>query len=84
MEANDLRFPEWQVPLQDVMQEFSRDKLPAKIQRVETLIFDRLQQLQTSSDGAAERFAISEALELLRTVKHNRLDFPDWNQPPIT
>lgn len=61
------------------MQEFSRDKLPVKIQKVEALIFERLQQLQSSNDGAAERFAISEALELLRTVKHNRLEYPDWN-----
>jgi hypothetical protein len=79
MDLDQLKYPFWQVPLQDVMQEFSRDKLPVKIQEVEALIFERLQQLQSSNDGAAERFAISEALELLRTVKHNRLDYPDWN-----
>jgi hypothetical protein len=79
MDPNQLKYPLWQVPLQDVMQEFSRDKLPVKIQKVEALIFERLQQLQSSNDGAAERFAISEALELLRTVKHNRLEYPDWN-----
>ena len=79
MDLDQLKYPVWQLPLQDAMQEFSRDKLPVKIQQVETLIFERLQQLQNSGDGAAERFAISEALELLRTVKHGRLDFPDWN-----
>lgn len=79
MEVSELKYPAWQIPLHDVMQEFSRDKLPGMIQQVETLIFERLQQLQSSGDGAAERLAISEALELLRTVKHGRLDFPDWN-----
>ncbi len=78
MDPHQLKYPIWQLPLQDVTHEFSREKLPAKIQKVEALIFERLQQLQHSNDGAVERQAINEALELLRTVKHNRLDFPEW------
>jgi hypothetical protein len=79
METNELKYPAWQVPLLEVVQESDCGKLPSKVQRVEALIFERLQQLQSSDDGAAERQAINDALELLRTVKHNRLEYPDWN-----
>lgn len=74
----ELEYPQWQKPLQDVILEFNLDKLPAKIYRAETLIFHRLQQLNSSHDGAGERLAINEGLEILRTVKRERLQFPDW------
>jgi hypothetical protein len=73
-----LTYPEWQAPLQDAVLEFNLGKLPAKIYRVETLIFQRLQQLQSRNDAAAERQAINDALEILRTLKRERLQFPDW------
>jgi hypothetical protein len=79
MEGEKLEYPEWQAPVQDAILEFNLDKLPAKIYRAETLIFERLQQLQSSNDGAGERQAIAEALERLRTLKRERLKFPDWN-----
>jgi len=75
----ELKYPAWQLPLHDAVMESNLDKLPAKIQHVEALIFERLQQLQTSNDGFVERKAINDALDLLRTVKNNRLEFPDWN-----
>jgi cell division FtsZ-interacting protein ZapD len=75
---SDLQYPEWQTPLQDVILEFDLKELLRKIQRVETLIFERLQQLRLSQDGAQERVAINEALDVLRTIKRERLQFPDW------
>jgi hypothetical protein len=78
MEAEKLEYPQWQAPLQDAILEFNLDKLPAKICLVETLIFERLQHLQTTSNGAGERHAINDALEVLRTLKRERLQFPDW------
>jgi len=78
MEDGKLEYPKWQVPLQDVILEFNLDKLPAKIYRAETLIFERLQQLRSSNDGDSEGQAINNALEILRTVKRERLQFPDW------
>jgi hypothetical protein len=74
----ELKYPAWQLPLQDVILEFNLDTLRGKIQQVETLIFQRLQELQHSKDGAGERQAINDALDLLRTVKHERLDYPNW------
>ena len=78
MKEHDLKYSEWQVPLQEVILELDLDKLPGKIQRLETLIFQRLQVLRSSNDGADERQAIADAVEILRTVKKERLGFPDW------
>jgi hypothetical protein len=75
---NELKYPAWQVPLQDVILEFNLERLPGRIQQVETLIFERLQELQLSNDGAGERQAINDGLDLLRTIKRERLDFPEW------
>ena len=82
MKDHDLKYPEWQVPLQEVILEFDLDQLPGKIQRLETLIFQRLQALRSTNDGADERHAIANGVEILRTVKKERLDFPDWKQNP--
>jgi hypothetical protein len=78
MKDQDLKYPEWQIALQEVILESDLDKLPGKIQRLETLIFQRLQALRSSNNGADEREAISDAVEILRTVKKERLGFPDW------
>ena len=79
MEDQELKFPEWQAPLQDVILEFDLDKLPGKILNVENLIFQRLQSLRASNDGAEEVQAITDAVNILRNLKKERLDFPDWN-----
>src|SRR5438105_14311143 len=50
MSDGELKFPEWQAPLQDLILEFDREKMPEKMQHVETLIIDRLQQLRNSAD----------------------------------
>ncbi len=74
-----LKYPEWQVPLEDAIVESDLKKLPARIHAVETLISERLKQLDTSEDGGAEREAINTALNILRVIKRERLNFPDWN-----
>jgi hypothetical protein len=78
LEDSELKYPDWQVPLQEVILELDLHKLPGKIQQVETLIFERLQQLRISKNGAGEREAINDSLDVLRTVKRERLQFPDW------
>jgi hypothetical protein len=45
---------------------------------VEALIFERLQQLRQESDGRGELKAINDAVALLRIIKRDKLDFPDW------
>ena len=87
MNDQELKFPEWQAPLQDVILEFDRANLPEKIEKVETLILERLQKLRQSSDGRSEQQAINDALEILRIVKRDRLGFPDrkWSmRSPIS
>jgi hypothetical protein len=78
MKLDKPKYPEWQILLQEAMSESDQDKLPAKIHRVEALIFEWLQQLESSNDGAGEREAINDALDVLRSVKRERLQFPDW------
>jgi hypothetical protein len=74
----ELKYPEWQKPLQELILEFDRDKLPEKVQQVETLIFERLQQLRRGNDGNIELQAINDALGVLRIIKRDKLGFPDW------
>lgn len=80
MKDQELEYPQWQAPLQEVILEFNLDKLPAKLYRAETLIFQRLQQLQLNHNHSGERRAINDALETLRTVKRERLQFPAWEK----
>jgi hypothetical protein len=72
-----LKFPEWQVPLQDLILECDRAKLGEKMQRVEALISDRLQQLHGGVDGHAERETLTDALAVLRVIQREKLDFPE-------
>ena len=73
-----LKYPEWQIPLEGIVTEADVKKLPAKVHAVESLIFERLKQLDSSNNGAAEREAIKTGLNILRIVKSERLCFPDW------
>jgi hypothetical protein len=72
----ELKFPQWQAPLQALILEFDREKVQEKIREVEALIFERLQQISESNDGHTERIAIFDALSVLRIIKRDRL--PDW------
>jgi len=73
-----LKYPEWQAPLQELILEFDREKLPGKIENVETLISKRLQQLRDERDGLAEVQALNDGLAVLRIIKRDKLDYPDW------
>jgi hypothetical protein len=53
-------------------------KLSEKLQRVETLIQERLQDLYQKGDGSKEPEALKEALFALRIIKRDKLGFPDW------
>ena len=78
MSQDELQFPEWQGPLQDVILEFDRERMLKKMQDVEALIFERLRQLSVSSDGRVEHDALNDALSVLRILKRERLGYPDW------
>lgn len=78
MRNEELKYPEWQTLLQELILEFDRAKLPEKVQKVETLIFERVHQLRQGNDGRSELQAIDDALQLLRIIKRDKLGFPDW------
>jgi hypothetical protein len=75
---DQLKYPSWQLPLQDLMLEFDRTKLREKMQSVEALIFERLQQLPDGNNSLAERVALNNALSALRVLQREKLNFPDW------
>jgi hypothetical protein len=78
MSDGELKYPKWQTPLQEAILEFDREKLREKLQKVETSILERLQELQHGPDGHSEREAINDALSVLRIIKRDRLAYPDW------
>ncbi len=71
-----LKFPEWQSPLQELILEFDSAKLPEKVQKVEAILTDRLYRLSQTGDGHLEREAIQDALNILRVIKRERPTIP--------
>ena len=67
MGEEELKFPEWQEPLQDLILEFDPEKLLEKVKKVETLIIERHQQLVGAS-SQDERDALSDALSIIRVL----------------
>jgi hypothetical protein len=67
---SELRFPQWQHPLQDLVLERDPRKLSRKIEDVERLISLRFLRLQNEKNCLDERQALTDALSLLRIVKH--------------
>ena len=68
MSEEELRFPEWQKPLQDLILEFDRERLLEKVKKVDAMITKRQHQLTLSSDGHVEREALSDALTIIRVL----------------
>jgi hypothetical protein len=69
MSDSELKYPRWQAEFQEVIIELDRDKLFEKIQRFETAIFVRFQELAGSKDHHEERQAIDDALATVRVLK---------------
>ncbi len=78
MSESELKYPSWQSPLQEAILEFDPETLAEKIQEVETLMFERLQEISSESDHHAERQALSDATTILRRLKKAKLSYPDW------
>ncbi len=77
---SELKYPEWQKPLQEALLESDKTKLKARVESTEAIIFDRLQALSQSANHRAERDAVEHALALLRMIKRDSLQFPDWEK----
>jgi hypothetical protein len=77
-----LRFPDWQWPVFEALKEKDspdKEKLKALVMAAETAIFARQQAISTNSDHHAEQRALEDAVAVLRILKTEALDFPDWN-----
>jgi len=76
----ELSYPEWQREYQAALLELDHAKLGERVEAAETAIYKRLQAMSHGSDAQAERQAIEDALANLRTLKRDRLGFPDWEK----
>ena len=75
---SDLENPGWRESYEQAVSEFDPGKLVERVADAETAILSRMQALQTSSDGNVERQAIGEALNGLRTLQIEKLNYPNW------
>jgi hypothetical protein len=78
MSNEETKYQEWPAALQEMQVETGPEKLSEKLQRVETLIQERLQDLYQKGDGNREPEKLKEALFTLRIIKRDKLGFPDW------
>lgn len=77
-----LKFPEWQWPVLEALQEKDnpdKAKLKQLVMAAETAIYNRRQEISNSDDHEAEHQAIEDAAAVLRILKTEALDFPDWD-----
>ncbi len=74
MSDPELKFPQWQAPFQELIIEFTLQRVPEKLQKAEALIQERLQQLNHGNGHHRdERIALQDALSILRVMKHEGL-----------
>ena len=72
MSNAELKFPQWQGPLQELILEFDPQKMPEKIQSAETLVLERLQQRHHGNDSRVEKIALHDALSIIRIMERDR------------
>lgn len=71
-EHGELRYPEWQKPLQAALLELDREKLQERIAEAEEALHQRQQVLmEDSANHGAERAAITDGLSSLRSLKRH-------------
>ena len=68
----DLKYPKWQEPLATAILEFNPQKLPAKLERAEEAIFNRIGELAFEK-AAKEGRLLSDGLSIIRSLKEHRL-----------
>ena len=67
--SDDLKYPEWQKPIQAALLEFDPQQLPARIATAEAAISSRLGLLSKMPNSVDERLAIQDGLRLLAFLK---------------
>ena len=77
--SHSIKYPHWQREFEAALGEGDRQSLRQRVDAAEAALFLRLQALAVSAEGDAERQAISDARETLRTIQRNKLGYPDLN-----
>lgn len=77
MSDGDLKYPKWELEFHEVVLEFDRTKVYEKIQKFETAVFTRLQELSSDSDHHDERQAITDAASTIFVLKKDKSTHPD-------
>jgi hypothetical protein len=81
------KFPNWQRPVLEALRakdSVDKAKLKTLVLTAETAIFARQQAMSAHKRHDAERRAMEDAVIVLRILKKNCLDFPDWEETDST
>jgi xanthine dehydrogenase molybdopterin-binding subunit B len=67
----------WKAAYQNTLEETDRDKLTQYVLETEGAIFDRIQELESSSDHHKEREEMEAAAKHLLEIKTRKLGWPN-------
>ena len=76
---SELRYPEWQTPYHEALMETDEQKLRDKLFLAEAKICERLQAISALGTTTKKKSAIADAVNGLRTIEREMLNYPDWN-----
>jgi hypothetical protein len=73
--STKTKYPEWQPEFEAAKREGDPKTLRQRVDAAEAAIFLRSQALL----GRAEKRALAEAIQILRAIQREKLNYPDWN-----
>ena len=71
--SEQLKFPQWQEPFRDAITAFGTQQLGEKLQKVETMILDRMQVLSSDIRSLDERQSLLDAISIIRVLKRDKM-----------
>lgn len=80
-----LRYPEWQPEFEAVLKTSEREELEQRLTVLETVIFNRMQELAGRPNCEDERHAMESAVAIMRQIQCEKLGFPSLaaNDGPV-
>jgi hypothetical protein len=78
--SQNIEYPHWQREFEAALREGDPESLRQRVDAAEAALFLRSQALVGSTQGQAERQAISDAIRTLRAIQKEKLGYPDWNK----
>ena len=74
---NQMKYPDWQGPFEDALQECDSEKILGQVSASETAMTSRIQALRTTANGDDELQAIADASNALVNLMRGILNSPD-------